>query len=74
MQRVHVVTEPLSDYIRFELTGYAPNVEAGEDVRVISVREGEPWPADRQTCRITTTGCSIRTSSSSRNVITNPIG
>jgi hypothetical protein len=46
MQRVHVVTEPLSDYIRFELTGYAPNVEAGEDVRVISVREGEPWPAD----------------------------
>jgi hypothetical protein len=45
MQRVHVVTEPLSDYIRFELTGYAPNVEAGEDVRIIPVPEGKPWPA-----------------------------
>ena len=40
-----MVTEPLSDYIRFELTGYAPNVEAGEDVRIIPVHEGEPWPA-----------------------------
>lgn len=45
MQRVHVVVEPVSDYMRFELTwAYAPNVAAGEDIRIVSVREGE-WPA-----------------------------
>jgi Family of unknown function (DUF6879) len=38
MQRVHVVTEPLSDYLRFEITGYRLNVEAGEDVRVLPRR------------------------------------
>ncbi|MPZ66106.1 MAG: hypothetical protein GEU83_11525 [Pseudonocardiaceae bacterium] len=46
MQRVHVVTEPLSDYIQFELAGYAPNVEAGEDIRIIPVRERGHWPMD----------------------------
>lgn len=47
LQRVHVVTEPISDYLRFELTwGYGPNVEAGEDIRIIPVAEGDPWPAD----------------------------
>lgn len=46
VQRVHVVTEPLSDYVRFELAGYAPNVEAGEDIRIIPVREWESWPVD----------------------------
>jgi hypothetical protein len=46
-QRVHVVTEPLTDYMRFELTwGYAPNVTAGEDIRIVSVGPGECWPAD----------------------------
>lgn len=45
MQRVHVVTEPPSDYMTFELTwGYAPNVAAGEDIRIIPVNEGSPWP------------------------------
>ncbi|WP_325049451.1 DUF6879 family protein [Saccharopolyspora rhizosphaerae] len=44
-QRVHVVTEPLTDYMRFELASYEPNIQAGEDVRVIPVREGQ-WPAD----------------------------
>lgn len=44
MQRVHVVVEPVSDYMRFELTwAYAPNVAAGEDVRIVAVRDGE-WP------------------------------
>jgi len=38
MQRVHVVTEPLSDYLRFEITGYRLNVEAGEDVRILPRR------------------------------------
>jgi len=36
MQRVHIVTEPVSDYIRFELLRvYPANVEAGEDVRIL---------------------------------------
>lgn len=36
MQRVHVVSEPVSDYIRFELLRtYPANTEAGEDVRVL---------------------------------------
>ena len=47
MQRVHVVAEPLSDYMRLELTwGYGPNAAAGEEIRIIPVREGEAWPAD----------------------------
>lgn len=33
-QRVHVVTYPLSDYLRFELTGYQEGVAAGEDIRI----------------------------------------
>lgn len=45
-QRVHVVTEPLTDYMRFELASYEPNVEAGEDVRVIPVRDDRQWPTD----------------------------
>lgn len=47
MQRVHVVSEPLTDYLRLELTwGYAVNADAGEDIGVIPVREGEGWPVD----------------------------
>lgn len=45
VQRVHVVTEPLTDYMRFELASYEPNVAAGEDVRIIPVRD-DPWPTD----------------------------
>jgi hypothetical protein len=44
LARVHVVEEPLSDYIRYELAAYVPNVEAGEDVRLIPV-PGGTWPA-----------------------------
>jgi hypothetical protein len=43
--RVHVIEEPLTDYIRYELNAYGPNVEAGEDVRLIPVRGGT-WPAE----------------------------
>jgi hypothetical protein len=32
--RVHVITRPLTDYIRYELAVYRENVEAGEDVRI----------------------------------------
>lgn len=36
MARVHVVTEPVSEYVRFSLLrGYPSNVAAGEDVRII---------------------------------------
>jgi hypothetical protein len=44
LTRVHVVEEPHTDYIRYELAGYPVNVEAGEDVRIIPVRRGT-WPA-----------------------------
>lgn len=32
--RVHVVDQPLSDYLRYELAVYAENAEAGEDIRI----------------------------------------
>lgn len=32
--RVHVVDQPLSAYVRYELAVYAENVAAGEDVRI----------------------------------------
>jgi hypothetical protein len=45
-QRVHIVAEPLSQYMRFELTwSYGPNVDAGEDIGIIPVRAGE-WPSE----------------------------
>jgi hypothetical protein len=45
MHRVHVVEEPLSDYIRFECAWeYERTVAVGEDVRFIPVRRGE-WLA-----------------------------
>jgi hypothetical protein len=38
--RVHLVVEPLSDYVRFELTVQARSVAAGEDVRILPVTAG----------------------------------
>lgn len=32
--RVHVVEQPLTDYLRYELAAYAENVAAGEDVLI----------------------------------------
>lgn len=47
MQRVHVVTEPLSQYMQLELTwGYGLNVAAGEDIRIIGVAAGHAWPSE----------------------------
>jgi len=37
MQRVRLVTHPLSDYLRFELSLYPRSVEAGEDIRVANL-------------------------------------
>ncbi len=43
MQRVHVVTEPWTDYVRFELTwSYPHNLAAGEDIRIVTA--ADPWP------------------------------
>ena len=44
LQRVHVVVEPPTDYIRYELMwSYAPNVAAGEDIRILPTPPGQ-WP------------------------------
>lgn len=44
MSRVHVIEEPLTDYLRFEiLWPYRDNVDAGDDIRLVVVRRGE-WP------------------------------
>lgn len=46
IQRVHVVIEPPSDYMRFELTwGYDAGVKGGEDIRILPVQIGD-WPDD----------------------------
>jgi hypothetical protein len=45
LARVHVIEEPPSDYIRYELAAYQLNFEAGEDVRLIPVPRST-WPAD----------------------------
>lgn len=43
-RRVHVVVEPLTDYLRFECVwAYRSNVEAGEDVNILPVDENT-WP------------------------------
>jgi hypothetical protein len=43
-QRVHVIAEPLAIAMQEELTdGYAPNVAAGEDIRIIPTGPHE-WP------------------------------
>jgi hypothetical protein len=44
MRRVRVVTRPLTDYIRWEFAwGFAYNVAAGEDVRILDIT-GLPGP------------------------------
>ncbi|MGY1499485.1 DUF6879 family protein [Streptomyces sp. QTS52] len=37
--RVHIVTQPLSDYLRFEFEYYQHNVEAGEAIRILDVTD-----------------------------------
>lgn len=47
MQRVHVLTPPLTDYVRFELAwSYPHNVRAGEEVHVIALPGDLSWPID----------------------------
>lgn len=43
-QRVHVVTEPLTNYMRYEIAwAYRQSTAAGEDVRIIPRSHGD-WP------------------------------
>lgn len=36
VQRVHLVNEPLTDYLRYEMEwSYAPNADFGEDIRIL---------------------------------------
>ncbi|MEU0935243.1 DUF6879 family protein [Embleya sp. NPDC005971] len=47
--RVHVVTPPLSDYLRYEFAAYRYNVAAGEDVRILDTTRAQnvpPMPSD----------------------------
>lgn len=44
MRRVHVVTEPLSDYLRFEFAYYVLNSKAGEEIRILDL--GKTGPLD----------------------------
>ncbi|AZS86951.1 hypothetical protein ELQ87_23855 [Streptomyces griseoviridis] len=40
--RVHIVSRPLSDYLRFEFARYyAPHARAGEDIRILDVTDRE---------------------------------
>ena len=50
-QRVHVVTEPLTDYLRYELGwSYPPNVEVGEDIRILPAESGRRVPSRSDKC------------------------
>ena len=44
---MHVCREPLTLYLRYELTwSYAASVAAGEEVRILPLAVSAPWPAD----------------------------
>lgn len=43
LRRVHVVEEPLSDYVRYEIAEYVRNHEAGEDIHLLPIPAGQ-WP------------------------------
>jgi hypothetical protein len=42
LQRVHLVTPPLSDYLRFELATQIPSVDCGEDCRIVEAAHVQP--------------------------------
>ncbi len=44
LQRVHVVEEPLTDYLRYELAAYEQNAAAGEEIRLLPVTP-PAWPS-----------------------------
>lgn len=45
MHRVHIIAEPLTDYLRYEIYwSYSLNVAVGEDIRILPIPAGQ-WPA-----------------------------
>jgi hypothetical protein len=50
LQRVHIVVEPLSNYLRYEVAAYQLNDHAGEDIRLIPV-SANSWPEGLPTGR-----------------------
>jgi hypothetical protein len=50
MRRVRVVSYPLTDYLRMEISWYRKSVQAGEDIRITETRlSGDFWLFDDQT-------------------------
>lgn len=45
LRRVHVVEQPHSSYVDYEMAAYRINSRAGEDIRIIPVSAGR-WPDD----------------------------
>lgn len=45
LRRVHVVQEPLTDYLRYEFEAYRQNGEAGEEIRLVPVASSA-WPTN----------------------------
>ncbi|MFB7634308.1 DUF6879 family protein [Streptomyces sp. NPDC056149] len=39
VSRVHVLTSPLTDYLRYELAAYPGNIQAGESIGIIDLAE-----------------------------------
>ncbi|MEU7635443.1 DUF6879 family protein [Streptomyces sp. NPDC039016] len=39
VSRVHVLTSPLTDYLRYELAAYPGNIEAGESIGIVDLAE-----------------------------------
>lgn len=39
VSRVHVLTSPLTDYLRYELSAYPGNIKAGESIGIIDLSE-----------------------------------
>ena len=50
MRRVRVVSYPLTDYLRMEMSWYRKSVQAGEDIRITETQlTGDFWLFDDQT-------------------------
>ena len=43
LQRVHIVEEPLTDYLRYEFAAYQQNAASGEEIRLLPVTPPD-WP------------------------------
>lgn len=45
LKRVHVIKEPLTDYLHYEFAAYRQNSQAGEGVQLIPTSSSD-WPSD----------------------------